>query len=181
MSLVRFSQAEGRFLKRNELGRLATVCPDGTPHVAPVCYIYRAGRFLAATDYETKKYHNLLKNNNVTFVVDVYKLGRGIRGVLIQGTSTILESGVDFRETYTPFYKKFSWVQADPWKEGEASFIRIEPTHSRPGNRKSDRYPVERAGRTISPHSRVGASQQSLTSSLKAVASFFPEENFQLL
>jgi nitroimidazol reductase NimA-like FMN-containing flavoprotein (pyridoxamine 5'-phosphate oxidase superfamily) len=114
---------------RNELGRLATVCPDGTPHVAPVCYIYRAGRFLVATDYETKKYHNLLKNNNVAFVVDVYKPGRGIRGVFIQGTSTILESGVDFREAYALFYKKFSWVRADPWKEGEAPFIRIELTH----------------------------------------------------
>jgi nitroimidazol reductase NimA-like FMN-containing flavoprotein (pyridoxamine 5'-phosphate oxidase superfamily) len=129
MCLLKFSEAEERFLMRNELGRLATVCPDGTPHVVPVCYIYRAGTFLVAIDYETRKYHNLLKNNNVAFVVDVYKPGRGIRGVLVQGTSTILESGVGFREAYALFYKKFSWVRADPWKEGEAPFIRIEPTH----------------------------------------------------
>jgi nitroimidazol reductase NimA-like FMN-containing flavoprotein (pyridoxamine 5'-phosphate oxidase superfamily) len=129
MGLVRFSEAEERFLMRNEVGRLATVCPDGTPHVVPVCYIYRAGAFLVATDYETRKYHNLLTNNNVAFVVDVYKPGRGIRGVFIQGMSTILETGTDFREAYALFYKRFSWVRADPWKEGEAPFVRIEPSH----------------------------------------------------
>jgi nitroimidazol reductase NimA-like FMN-containing flavoprotein (pyridoxamine 5'-phosphate oxidase superfamily) len=129
MGLVRFSEAEERFLMRNEVGRLATVCPDGTPHVVPVCYIYRAGTFLVATDFETRKYHNLLTNNNVAFVVDVYKPGRGIRGVFIQGMSTILKAGTDFREAYALFYKRFSWVRADPWKEGEAPFVRIEPSH----------------------------------------------------
>jgi nitroimidazol reductase NimA-like FMN-containing flavoprotein (pyridoxamine 5'-phosphate oxidase superfamily) len=114
---------------RNELGRLATVCPDGKPHVAPVCYIYRAGRFLVATDYETRKYRNLLTNNRVAFVVDVYKPGAGIRGVLVQGISTILETGPEFQEIYALFHKKFSWVRADPWKEREAPFVRIEPTH----------------------------------------------------
>jgi len=129
MSLVGFNKAEERFLMRNELGRLATVCPDGTPHVIPVCYIYRAGRFLVATDYETRKYRNLLTNNAVAFVVDVYRPGAGIRGVLVQGTSTIIETGPEFREVYALFHKRFSWVRADPWKEGEAPFVRIEPTH----------------------------------------------------
>jgi uncharacterized protein len=114
---------------RNELGRLATVSPDGTPHVVPVCYIYRGSSFLVATDYVTRKYRNLLTNNKVAFVVDVYKPGRGIRGVFIQGISTTLETGPEFREAYAFFYKRFSWVRADPWKEGEAPFVRIEPTH----------------------------------------------------
>ncbi len=28
---------------------------------------------------------------------------------------------------YAVFHKKFGWVRADPWKEGEAPFIRIKP------------------------------------------------------
>ena len=116
-------------MARNELGRLATVGSDGTPHVVPVCYIYRAGVFLVVIDYGTRKYQNLLKNNSVAFVVDVYRPGRGIRGVFVKGISTILESGPDFREAYALFYKRFSWVRADPWKEGEAPFLRIIPTH----------------------------------------------------
>jgi len=71
--MVELSRAEERFLKSQELGRLGTVSQDGMPHVVPVCYIYHAGDFLIAIDYETKKYQNLLANKKVAFVVDVHK------------------------------------------------------------------------------------------------------------
>lgn len=124
--LAEFSKSEERFLKMNELGRLATVSTDGTPHVVPVCYIYHGGKLIVATDYGTKKYRNVLANDRVAFVVDVYRPNRGI---LVQGKAQILETGPGFREVYRLFYKKFSWVRADPWKEGEAPFITIEPTN----------------------------------------------------
>jgi len=124
--LAEFSKSEERFLKMNELGRLATVSTDGTPHVVPVCYIYHGGKLIVATDYGTKKYRNVLANDRVAFVVDVYRPNRGI---LVQGKAQILETGPGFREVYRLFYKKFSWVRADPWKEGEALFITIEPTN----------------------------------------------------
>jgi PPOX class F420-dependent enzyme/OxyR family protein len=124
--LAEFSKSEERFLKMNELGRLATVSTDGTPHVVPVCHIYHGGKLIVATDYATKKYRNVLANDRVAFVVDVYRPNRGI---LVQGKAQILETGPEFREVYRLFYKKFSWVRADPWKEGEALFITIEPTN----------------------------------------------------
>jgi len=124
--MVEFSRAEERFLKSQELGRLGTVSQDGMPHVVPVCYIYHAGDFLIAIDYETKKYQNLLANKKVAFVVDVYK--PKMYGILIQGKAKIMETGLGFQQAYRLFHKKFSWVRADPWKEGEAPFIIIEPT-----------------------------------------------------
>jgi len=92
--MVEFSKAEERFLMRNELGRLATIAPDGMPHVVPVCYIYHAGKLYVATDYATRKYRNLLANDRVAFVVDVYRPNRGI---LVQGKGKILEAGPEFR------------------------------------------------------------------------------------
>jgi len=124
--LVKLTKKEEGFLGKNEIGRLATVSPVGMPHVVPVSYIYHGGKLLVATDYETKKYRNLSVNNRVAFVVDVYRPNRGI---LIQGRATIVEAGPEFAETYALFYKRFSWVRADPWKEGEAPFISIEPTN----------------------------------------------------
>lgn len=121
--MAEFSKAEERFLETNELGRLATVSPDGMPHVVPVCYIYRVGTLLIATDYSTRKYRNLLSNGKVAFVVDTYGPNRGI---LVQGNAKMLESGPEFRDVYDTFYRKFDWVRADPWKEGEAPFVRIE-------------------------------------------------------
>ncbi len=124
--LIKFSKAEEQFLEKNEITRLATISPDGMPHVVPVSYIYSVGIFWIAVDYETKKYHNILGNKRVALVVDVYSPNRGI---LIQGQAEIIEQGPEFRQAYEIFYKKFSWVRADPWKEGEAPFIKIKPAN----------------------------------------------------
>jgi nitroimidazol reductase NimA-like FMN-containing flavoprotein (pyridoxamine 5'-phosphate oxidase superfamily) len=122
---VKFDIEEERFLRDNEVGRLATISEDGLPHVVPVCYVYRSGVLWIATDYETGKYRNLLSNNKVGLVVDAgYDSNRGI---LIQGRARIYERGKEFREIYDVFYKKFNWVRAAPWKEGEVPFIKIQP------------------------------------------------------
>jgi len=122
---MKFSIEEERFLKDNEVGRLATISDNGLPHVVPVCYIYRSGSLWIATDYGTGKYRNLLSNNKVALVVDTgYDSNRGI---LIQGRARIYKRGQEFRKIYAVFYKKFNWVRANPWKEGEAPFIKIKP------------------------------------------------------
>lgn len=122
--MAKLSRAEERFLNENEVGRLATISPSGLPHVVPVGYVYHAGLFWIAVDYDTAKYRNLLKNNRVAFVVDVY---RPNRAVMVQGNAEIIERGPEFREIYAIFHKKFSWVRADPWTEGEAPFLKINP------------------------------------------------------
>ncbi len=121
---MKFSKAEERFLAKNEFGRLATISPDGMPHVVPVSYVYQDGGFWVAVDYETKKYRNLQSNRRVALVIDVVKPNRGI---LVQGEAEIFERGPEFKQAYEIFYKKLSWVRASPWKEGEAPFIRIIP------------------------------------------------------
>lgn len=123
---MKFAREEERFLEENEVGRLATICPDGMPHVVPVCYIYRSGALWVAVDYDSKKYRNLLPNNKVALIVDAgYDSNRGM---LVQGRARIFEKGLEFRKAYAAFHKKFNWVRAAPWKEGEAPFIKIEPT-----------------------------------------------------
>ena len=123
---MEFKREEERFLQDNEVGRLATICQDGLPHVVPVCYIYRSPGLWIATDYETKKYRNLMSNKKVALVVDAgYDANRGM---LIQGRARVYERGSEFRKAYAAFYKKFNWVRAAPWKEGEVPFIKIEPT-----------------------------------------------------
>ncbi len=123
---MEFNTGEERFLRDNEVARLATVGPDGLPHIVPVCYVYNPGALWVATDYRTRKYRNLRKNSKVALLVDVGQYSS--RGILIQGTAKILEKGPEFRGIYAVVYKKFDWVRADPWKEGEAPFIWIEPS-----------------------------------------------------
>ena len=123
---MKFSAEQERFLKDNDVGRLATIDKDGLPHVVPVCYIYRSGALWVATDYETKKYRNLLLNNKIAMVVDTgYDSNRGM---VIQGRARIYERGEEFRKAYAAFYKRFNWVKATPWKQGDAPFIKIIPS-----------------------------------------------------
>jgi pyridoxamine 5'-phosphate oxidase family protein len=70
-----FTEAELRYLTGGrQLGRLATVGPDGTPHVVPVGWIYNAvadtidigGRELD----QTKKFHDVARSGRAAIVID---------------------------------------------------------------------------------------------------------------
>ncbi len=101
--MMRFTSKETAFLKRNEVCRLATVSRDAMPHVVPVCYLFHEGHFYIVTDYETKKYKNVLENPKVALVVDVYKPHKA---VTIESKAEILERGEEFKRISELFYKK---------------------------------------------------------------------------
>ena len=121
---MRFSSRELGFLKKNEVCRLATVSGTAAPHVVPVCFIFHEGFLYIATDYDTRKYKNIIKNPRVALVIDVYRPNRGIS---IEGEAEILERGEEFKRVFDLFHEKFDWVRKDPWGEGEAPFIKIKP------------------------------------------------------
>jgi uncharacterized protein len=125
LAIITFSQAERDFLSSNEACRIAT-CHDGTPHVVPVSYITEDDSFYIATDYGTKKYDNIKHNKRVALVVDVYS-SVGNSAVCVQGTAEIVEKGEEFARLYKIFHDRFEWVRYDPWKEGEAPFLKVTP------------------------------------------------------
>ena len=127
--MIEFSTEEIEFLLSYEEARLAT-CHDNIPHVKPVSYIYHQNTILICTDYETRSFQNIRENSNTSVVVDLYKPG-GHKAICFQGKSFIIEKGKEFDEIYHLFYKKFKWVREDPWKEGEAPFLKIIPKNKK--------------------------------------------------
>lgn len=95
-----FTPDEIAYLKNQRLGRLATVGPDGQPHVVPVGFRYNAeldtieigghGGFT-----RRKKYRDILQNSRVAFVVDDVPSVNPwkARGIEIRGKAKILETG----------------------------------------------------------------------------------------
>ncbi|MCV7254123.1 PPOX class F420-dependent oxidoreductase [Mycobacterium hackensackense] len=69
-----FTPYEIAFLDNAELGRLATIGPDGTPQNSPVGFTYNAE--LGTIDIagyrmsSSRKFRNLARNDKVAFVVD---------------------------------------------------------------------------------------------------------------
>ena len=124
-TMIKFSQKEIEFLQNNEACRIATSY-ENLPHVTPVTYYFEDWFFYLATDYDTKKYSNLKKNNKIAITVDIY-MSRKHKAVIVQGTTEFIENGSEYERLYEIFYKKFSWVRDDPWKEDEAPFVKIKP------------------------------------------------------
>ena len=121
---IELSDKEIEFLDTNEICRVATSYND-IPHVVPVCYIFWKNCLYFASDYQTRKYKNILKNNRISIIVDIYAKTGENKAILIQGVAYIIEKGEEFKNIYHIFEKKFNWVRKDPWKENEAPFIRV--------------------------------------------------------
>jgi pyridoxamine 5'-phosphate oxidase family protein len=70
-----FTEAELRYLVGGrQLGRIATVGADGTPHVVPVAFIYNAVRDtidIGGHELErTKKFRDVVQSGRVAIVID---------------------------------------------------------------------------------------------------------------
>jgi uncharacterized protein len=122
---VKLSPKEIDFLKNNEMCRFATASKKGEPHVVPVSYIWDEDSAYIVTDYGTRKLKNLRENPHAAILVDT---GGTQKLLLISGPVEIIEKGEEYRRLYKLFYSKLSWVKRDPWKEGEAPFIKVIPT-----------------------------------------------------
>jgi uncharacterized protein len=122
---VKLSPKEINFLKSNELCRFATASKNGEPHIVPVSYIWDQDCAHIVTDYGTRKLKNLRENPNAAVLVDTDGTQKLL---LISGPVEIIEKGEEYRRLYKLFYSKLSWVKRDPWKEGEAPFIKVTPT-----------------------------------------------------
>jgi len=68
MEPVKFSKAESEFILKNEACRLASITPDGKPHVVPICYIYQLSSLLTIP----KPIHNILPGSQGREVSNAY-------------------------------------------------------------------------------------------------------------
>ncbi|MFZ8923034.1 MAG: pyridoxamine 5'-phosphate oxidase family protein [Nitrosopumilaceae archaeon] len=122
---MKLSVNEIKFLESLEEARLATSHKD-TPHVKPVSFVLYQDVIFVATDYDTRTWKNIKENPKAAIAIDIYKSG-GHKAICFQGDINILEKGEEFDEIYQIFYKKFKWVRDDPWKPGEAPFLKLIP------------------------------------------------------
>ena len=127
MNGIIFSKGEIKFLRSNEICRIAT-CDSNVPHVPPVSYIFERGKFYFPTNYKTRKYANLKKNKKISLLVDTTENNKE-RAVLIQGITRIIHpDGRKFEDLYKMFYDKFYSVRIDPWwEERKGPIIEVIP------------------------------------------------------
>jgi PPOX class F420-dependent enzyme/OxyR family protein len=114
-----FTQSEIDYLTSQGLARLATVGPDGQPHVVPVTFAFNAEEDaidVGGVDFgATKKWRDARRNPRVTFLLDdVRPDPRRARAIEVRGRAEALASG---GSGINPRFPNFA-----------EEFLRIRPT-----------------------------------------------------
>jgi pyridoxamine 5'-phosphate oxidase family protein len=113
-----FSEAELAYLQRVTMGRLATVGPDGRPHVVPMTFRYNAEEDaidLGGVDFaNTKKWRDAQANSKATFLVDDAS-PEGAHAIEIRGDAELHESG---GEAINPRFPSFvpQFIRLRPYR-----------------------------------------------------------------
>lgn len=87
------------------VARLATIAPDGSPHLVPVCFALVDTTFVIAVDEKPKRpgrlarLRNIERDPRVTLLVDRYDDDwRTLRWVRVDGHAAVSERGADWPE-----------------------------------------------------------------------------------
>ena len=111
-----FTDAERDYLTSATMGRIATVGPDGQPHVVPVTFAFNADEDavdVGGIDFgNSKKWRDGKRNPKVTFLVDE-SWGKGAKAIEIRGSAEAHETG---GESIHPRFPNF-----------KPEFLRIRP------------------------------------------------------
>jgi pyridoxamine 5'-phosphate oxidase family protein len=103
-----FTDAEREYLTSGGMGRIATVGPDGQPHVVPVTFAFNADEDaidVGGIDFgNSKKWRDGKRNPKVTFLVDE-SWGKGAKAIEIRGTAEAHETGGDSIHPKFPNFK----------------------------------------------------------------------------
>jgi nitroimidazol reductase NimA-like FMN-containing flavoprotein (pyridoxamine 5'-phosphate oxidase superfamily) len=131
VNVLALSQAEtDSLLQQRLLARLATFSPDGSVHVVPMWFMRERQDILIPTSRFTRKIMHLGRRPEASVVVDQYGGGEAVRGVMIQGSASIIdgeEAGRINRSIHERYVEKHgleSGTLAD-YLKGDDATIRI--------------------------------------------------------
>lgn len=109
--------AATELIRAARVARLATVLPDGGPHVIPICPVLDGRAIVFATD-PSQKVTNIRSDPRVALVFDEYTEDwNALRSVVVLGRATIHVDGPEWERGRALLYEKF------PQYEPEAEII----------------------------------------------------------
>jgi PPOX class probable F420-dependent enzyme len=111
--------------------RVATVGEDGTPHLVPVCHVVDGGKIYFGSGNDARKVVHLRANPRVAVTVDLYSdAWSNLKGVMVQGTTTLIDKGPRFRKIRGLLYRKYPQYPDDAaLDESDSVIVEVTPTH----------------------------------------------------
>lgn len=114
--MVDFDKNLIRYISRKRIAHLATSDTSGIPTVIPVCHVYNNGIIYSPLDKKSKKVEpkrlkrvkNILKNPNVSLVIDEYNDNwEKLSYVIIQGKASLIDHGQEYSKSLMLLCEKY--------------------------------------------------------------------------
>ncbi len=128
---MRLKRAVANLIEWERVCRVATADEAGMPHLVPVCHVVAGGKIYFASGNDGRKVLNLKANPRVALTVDLYsEAWANLKGVMVQGTATLIEKGPRFRKIRALLYRKYpQYPDEAALDESDSVIIEVTPTH----------------------------------------------------
>jgi nitroimidazol reductase NimA-like FMN-containing flavoprotein (pyridoxamine 5'-phosphate oxidase superfamily) len=131
MAAVRLKKALAKLIEWERVCRVATVGEGGLPHLVPVCHVVADGKIYFASGNDARKVANLRANPRVAVTVDLYSdAWANLKGVMVQGTVTVIDRGARFRKIRALLYRKYpQYPDEAALAESDSVVVEVTPAH----------------------------------------------------
>jgi PPOX class probable F420-dependent enzyme len=128
---MRITKKVSKLIARERVCRVATTGADGTPHVVPVCHVLAGDKIYFGSGDDARKVANLRANPRIALAIDLYSDDWSqLRGVMVQGTATLIERGPRFKAARDRLYEKYPQYPEDAaLATSDSVIVEVTPTH----------------------------------------------------
>ena len=113
---------------------VATVCPDGAPHVVPLWFVWQTDAVYASARHPSRTWSNVELDPRVALSFDTGRTWSELRGAVIHGRAERLSTGDEsLRPVMSTWFEKYrSLMPGDGFERltrqvVELSFLRVVP------------------------------------------------------
>ena len=127
---MRLKKSVAQLVQWQRVCRVATVNAQRRPHTVPVCHVLADGKLYFASGKDARKVRNLRAVPNVAVTVDLYADDwTQLKGVMLQGTTTVIEKGPRFRKVRKLLYAKYpQYPEMSAIEERDSVIVEVTPT-----------------------------------------------------
>jgi nitroimidazol reductase NimA-like FMN-containing flavoprotein (pyridoxamine 5'-phosphate oxidase superfamily) len=128
---MRLKKSVAKLIEWERVCRVATVGHDGVPHLVPVCHVVADGKIYFASGNDGRKVLNLKANPRVAVTVDLYSdAWANLKGVMVQGTTTLIDKGPRFKKIRALLYRKYpQYPDEAALDESDSVVVEVTPAH----------------------------------------------------
>lgn len=135
---IRMTDEEiAEFVARSRTATMATLGPDGTPHLVAMWYAVVDGQIWFETKAKSQKVVNLRRDARITVLVEAGDTYDQLRGVAIEGTAVISDDPDDCHRVGVSVFERYTGPYTDDLKPAVEAMmnkrvaVRVEPKRTR--------------------------------------------------